>query len=194
MKAAPKNPEPTPVRAPQSSGAKTALVMVIILIIIAGGIYTWQNMLAQEKEGEIERLQQQVSNLNGQLGQLQNQNSELNTQVTEIQEEKDRQKKIDDITAAIGDLFVNKYNEDISELTVNIEKDAPEHVYGGFKLSFDPDVAGGYFFATVIEGKWKIVLSGNGAIPCELLAHYNFPDEMKDQCVSVGDDWESYQE
>jgi len=192
MKVAPNNSAPE--KTPSSGGGARITVVTIIILIIFGGLgYLWQKTFNQEKAYEVGRLNDRISNLNMQVGQLQQQNNDLNTQVTKIKEDEERQKKVKDVTTAVGDLFVTKYNEDISEFTVAIEKDAPEHVYGLFKLSNDPDVDGGYFFATVVEGKWKVVLSGKGEIPCELLTNYNFPEEMKDQCVSVGDDWESYQ-
>lgn len=87
-----------------------------------------------------------------------------------------------EITSAIQQAFMTKYNKPESEVHVTVTQSTDTHARGGVKFG-DGSGAGGNFLATMANGKWEIVFDGNGGIACKDLEQYQFPEEMiKDFC------------
>ncbi len=77
------------------TGAWVILTIIITLIVAGGGVYAWQYTIQQEKDGEIQRLSEQVGNLNSQISQLQQEKIILTEQISQLQDEKEKQLKVD---------------------------------------------------------------------------------------------------
>ncbi|MBD3282489.1 MAG: hypothetical protein GF387_02670, partial [Candidatus Portnoybacteria bacterium] len=82
----------------------------------------------------------------------------------------------------IKKLFAEKYNKKMSEISLSIEEEAENHVRGSIRFESNSG-AGGIFLAAKVNGEWRLVFDGNGAIPCEELERYNFPEKMKEDCA-----------
>ena len=51
-----------------------------------------------------------------------------------------------------------------------------------------PGLGGGLWFAALVDGEWRIVWDGNGAIDCPSLEPYpDFPTSMIAQCYNPSD-------
>ncbi|MDD2870831.1 MAG: hypothetical protein PHS49_02475 [Candidatus Gracilibacteria bacterium] len=84
---------------------------------------------------------------------------------------------LDELTS----VFKEKYPKYSETLKVIIKMEAENLVRGDIIL--ETGAPGGIFFATKIDGKWKIVHEGNGAISCSL-KEYGFSDDMLYDCVN----------
>jgi len=82
--------------------------------------------------------------------------------------------------AAIQKLFAEKYPKYADTVTVKVSSEAENHARGS--VTFVEGEAGGIFLAAKVDGNWKIVHDGNGAIPCTL-SSYDFPKEMLADCA-----------
>jgi|GEM_PF-1416985 len=86
---------------------------------------------------------------------------------------------------AIKKLFADKYNKNVSEITISISQETENHIRG--MVEFAPGGPGeaGLFLAAKVAGNWQLVFDGIGAIPCEQVEKYNFPEEMVADCTGV---------
>jgi len=85
---------------------------------------------------------------------------------------------------SLKQLFVDKYNRDISEIIIDIEREKNGYIKGGVKLKPGNYENSGMFLAAKIDGKWELVYDGNGAIPCSSVKPYDFPVNMVVECFS----------
>lgn len=83
-------------------------------------------------------------------------------------------------------LFAEKYDKDISDITVTIVRETERHALGGVKFSTDPQAEGGMFLAAKDNDIWRITYDGNGQIDCSAVEPYNFPADMAPECVENG--------
>jgi hypothetical protein len=77
-------------------------------------------------------------------------------------------------------LFAQKYNKKIEEITITINQKTENHIRGGVKFGLGGVGEGGIFLAAKIDGKWQLAFDGNGgSFNCqELKDMYHFPDEI----------------
>ena len=81
---------------------------------------------------------------------------------------------------AIHQAFAQKYGKNVNDMTVTISKNTGVYASGG--VTFAGEMGGGWFLAAKVGTSWKIVADGNGTIPCEAIAPYNFPTDMVPEC------------
>lgn len=81
----------------------------------------------------------------------------------------------------LADLFSQKYNTAREEIVIMISDNRGDYLRGSVKMSLDPEAVGGYFLAKRVEGKFVIVLDGNGEIDCSLVS--DFPSDMVSDCA-----------
>jgi hypothetical protein len=62
----------------------------------------------------------------------------------------------------------------VNDLIVTITQNSGSHARGG--------VENGYFLAAKINGQWQIVADGQGALDCNVIAQYGFPESMVPEC------------
>lgn len=86
---------------------------------------------------------------------------------------------------SIKQAFATKYNKNISEITINIAQETENYMRGGVKFGVGGVGEGGIFFATQIEGVWKIISDGNGMVDCSVLKAYDFPANMAPDCSNL---------
>jgi len=82
----------------------------------------------------------------------------------------------------IREAMAAKYNKPVSQTNVTISKNTGSHASGG--VTFEGEMGGGWLLAAKSGGKWVIVADGNGTISCELIAPYNFPSTIVNECVN----------
>lgn len=140
------------------------IISVLFLAVLLGGCALWPNN------------NQQPANQNQNDNQNQNQAAD------------DEANLINDLKQ----LFVVKYNKSISDIAITIQSQDASHVRGSVQMG-DGLGGGGYFFAAKVNGVWQLVLDGNGAISCQLLTSYNFPENMKTDCYNETADWQTYE-
>ena len=78
----------------------------------------------------------------------------------------------------IKSLLAQKYNKQISEVFLRIDKENAKYAAGG--VSFGENAKeGGAFLAAKINDEWELVYDGNGSIDCAAIKqNYEFPAEM----------------
>jgi len=83
---------------------------------------------------------------------------------------------------AIKKLFAEKYDKEISEVTISISQETENHVKG--TVEFQPGGPGslGGFLAAKVNEEWELVYDGNGVIFCSAIEPYNFPVDMVIEC------------
>ncbi|MBZ9577871.1 hypothetical protein KJA13_02435 [Patescibacteria group bacterium] len=83
---------------------------------------------------------------------------------------------------AIKKLFAEKYDKEVSEITINISKETEGHLMGGVKFGEGGPGEEGGFLAAKENGNWKLVYDGVGAMFCSDIEPYNFPVDMVIEC------------
>lgn len=85
----------------------------------------------------------------------------------------------------IKNLFVEKYDKDISEVEITIEKEEGNYIAGSVVFGEGGPGEGGHFLAKK-ESEWVLVYDGNGLIPCEGLD--GFSSSMVPECYDENTD------
>jgi len=81
----------------------------------------------------------------------------------------------------IKEAFSEKYDRDISEVNVTVNKQTDDYASGG--VSFGGEMGGGWFLAAKeSDGSFVIVADGNGVVPCASVEPYDFPVNMVPEC------------
>lgn len=83
----------------------------------------------------------------------------------------------------IKQAFAEKYDRDIAEVNLTIDKSEANHIRGGVKFGDGTKGEGGIYFAALVDDKWELLFDGNGMIPCNLLTEYNFPSDFQSDCA-----------
>jgi len=83
---------------------------------------------------------------------------------------------------AIKNLFAEKYDKDVSEITISIIQETEDHIKG--EVQFEPGDPGnlGGFLVAKKNGDSELVYDGNGIIFCSAIESYNFPVDMVIEC------------
>jgi hypothetical protein len=81
-------------------------------------------------------------------------------------------------------LFAEKYNKELSEITVTISQQDENHARGSVVFGQGGPGEGGNYLAAKVDGAWRLVFDGNGGISCDLVASYNFPESMIGDCYN----------
>lgn len=97
-------------------------------------------------------------------------------------EEKGEEESLVSREEAIKNLFAEKYDKDISEITISISQETENHIKG--EVDFQPGGPGssGGFLVAKVNGDWKLAYDGNGVISCLDVEPYNFPVDMVIDC------------
>jgi len=97
-------------------------------------------------------------------------------------EEEDKEEPVVSKEEAIKNLFAEKYDKEVSEITISITQETENYIKGG--VEFQPGGPGnlGGFLAAKVDGEWELVYDGNGVIFCSLIEPYNFPVDMVIEC------------
>ncbi len=89
---------------------------------------------------------------------------------------------------AIKRLFAEKYSTKISAVKIDINKETENHLRGTVQI-LDESVEGSgdslVFLAAMVYDKWELVFDGQGAIYCEEMEKYNFPENMIEDCAGI---------
>ena len=85
--------------------------------------------------------------------------------------------------AAIKNLFADKYNKTIAEVTINISQETENHIKGMVEISPGGPENSGMFLAAKVNDSWNLVYDGQGSIICLAIGSYNFPVDMVEECV-----------
>ena len=86
---------------------------------------------------------------------------------------------------AIKTLLANKYGKKKSEVTLEIEEETDDHARGGVEFQPGGSENSGIFLTAKVEGEWVLAFDGNGAVSCEQLEMYDFPEEMMEDCENT---------
>jgi len=84
---------------------------------------------------------------------------------------------------SIKKLFAEKYDKEVSDISLSIDLEAENHVRGGVEIAPGGSENKGLFLAAKVDGKWELVFDGQGTISCGLVKKYNFPEEMIEDCT-----------
>jgi len=84
---------------------------------------------------------------------------------------------------AIKRLLAQKYNKKVAEVTIRISQETENHLRGGVEFQPGGPENSGLFLAAKVDGNWRLVFDGQGAISCEEVTRYNFPQEMVTDCA-----------
>ena len=89
-----------------------------------------------------------------------------------------------DDLAMIKRALVQKTNQSADKITVTVLQNTGDHARGGvtFQDEQGQGVSGGYWFAVKEADGWRIVLDGNGEIPCAQMRSEDFPEAMIPDC------------
>lgn len=71
------------------------------------------------------------------------------------------------------------------QITVNVLQNTGDHARGGVTYTDENGSGGGYWFAIKEATGWRIVLDGNGEIPCKQMRTEGFPDAMIPDCCET---------
>lgn len=83
----------------------------------------------------------------------------------------------------VKNLFAEKYDKDLTEVAVNIDKETKNHVFGSVVFGQGGQGEGGMFLAVKVNGVWELVYDGNGSISCSAVDPYDFPVDMVPECI-----------
>lgn len=103
-----------------------------------------------------------------------------------LKEENTKEKESEELTKEeeIKLLFAEKYDEEISNITITIDKEKENYVKGIIIFGEGgPGQAGG-FLAVNQGGAWELTYDGNGVIPCSAVDPYEFPTDMVTECFN----------
>lgn len=93
---------------------------------------------------------------------------------------------------AIKKLFAEKYDKEISEVTIYIGQETGDYISGG--VEFQPGSSEDLykFLAAKVNDSWKLVYDGQGVISCLTIKSYKFPLNMVFECFDeeTGEDKE----
>jgi len=86
---------------------------------------------------------------------------------------------------AVKRLLAEKYNKKLAQITLNITQETENYLRGG--VAFAPGGPGeeGLFLAAKVDDHWELAFDGIGAISCEQMGKYNFPQEMITDCAET---------
>jgi len=89
---------------------------------------------------------------------------------------------------AVTKILADKYNKELSEVTVTVTKFDDTHAAGGVKFGAGGTGEGGLFLAARVDNVWEVVYDGNGAVDCDKMRNdYGFSDELlKNFCDPLG--------
>ena len=90
----------------------------------------------------------------------------------------------DDLTM-IKQALVDKTQWPSDYTTITVLQNTGDHARGGASFQDESDgTGGGYWFAVKNDdGSWRIVLDGNGSIPCDKMKDEGFPEAMIPDCA-----------
>jgi hypothetical protein len=90
------------------------------------------------------------------------------------------------LKSAVKQAIVEKNNLDSNDLMVTVRTVEGDYATGGAG-SVTPGPGGGVWFAAKVNGQWKLVWDGNGAIYCSDLKDYSdFPTSLIPECYDEG--------
>jgi hypothetical protein len=79
---------------------------------------------------------------------------------------------------SIKELFSQKYDKPISEISINITAQDDTHAKGGVNFSPGGMGNGGLFLAVKENGQWKLIYDGNGSVNCPKIREYGFTQDL----------------
>lgn len=79
--------------------------------------------------------------------------------------------------------FAEKYDKDVETISIEVTHELENHIRGIVKFG-ELIGDGGMFLAAKVEGKWVIVVDGQGAYTCNEVEPYNFPADMIEDCYT----------
>jgi hypothetical protein len=83
----------------------------------------------------------------------------------------------ENVKEAVTKLLIEKYNWEEDKVSVQVNKEVGDFASGS--VGFGSEIGGGGWLVKRIEGKWKLIWDGNGAVDCEnLRTEHQFPDEI----------------
>ena len=130
------------------------VILILTLIVIAGALYFYFR-------------QSLKINLPGKSNQIIQNATTPNT--------------IDEITTSFRETLAAKYDKNVANVTVTINKREGDFITGVFSFGSTPGQAAQFLAAKIVD-VWKIIFDGNGLILCSVVDPVNFPVDMQTQC------------
>ncbi len=147
----------------------TLLILVILLILITGGIL--YNIIIQKQQDRKALITPTITPIVSPTTQ-----ATLSSTITPTKKDT-TQEDTEDIRSALA----TKHGKSINETIITVSKDTGTHAQGGIRFSGEESGAA-WFAAKNASGEWVIVYDGQGVIPCDDIAPYNFPKDMIPEC------------
>lgn len=185
----------------EKSNNKAIIFSVVITAIVFSALtFFWQNFNQTDKNEEITKLSAQVDVLSNQLAALQT--KELANIPSEDEQNNNDQNSSDqaknsavyvpggakrahvylepvNLIPELKGAFAYKYGINANDVVITISESTATHTRGMVNMNGE----GGIFLAARGNGSYTIVHDGNGAIMCSVVAPYDFPAYMINDCV-----------
>ncbi|MFA5967073.1 MAG: hypothetical protein WC805_00955 [Patescibacteria group bacterium] len=85
---------------------------------------------------------------------------------------------------AIKQALATKANWPADKTVITVLQNTGDHARGGVMYQDENGSGGGYWFAVKEAAGWRIVLDGNGEIPCSKMQDEGFPEAMIPDCCA----------
>ncbi len=86
---------------------------------------------------------------------------------------------------AIKQALATKTKWPADQTTITVLQNTGDHARGGVMYQDENGSGGGYWFAVKEVNSWRIVLDGNGTIPCSQMRQEGFPEAMIPDCCEA---------
>lgn len=97
-----------------------------------------------------------------------------------VEEMEEMEETAEEVVGIIKELFVDKYEKDISEVAFEIGEREGDYLTGTVK--FADEISGAYVLAAKVNDEWKIVFDGNGNYTCDAVDTVDFPSSLAPEC------------
>lgn len=158
------------------------LIVAVILILVGGAYWYSQQMKNVEPEKVAEPTGVKIidapeSTESEDLEEVEEDTEEDLADEVAVEAEEESE---EDIIVALKELFAEKYDKEVEDMTVTISELEGDYLVGGVK--FEGEVAGAHVLAAKVDGEWTLVFDGNGTIPCEGVDAVDFPASLVAEC------------
>ncbi len=178
----------------ERNNSKTIIFSVLITAIVFSALtFFWQNFNQKNKNAEISQLSSQVATLSSQLAVLQaglttskpiedDQNTSAKTETDNAVTSRTNREYVEPVNLmpALKGAFAYKYGINANDVSITVLDSTATHTRGTVIMN------GGnsrMFLAARGNGSYTIVYDGNGPILCSVVAPYDFPAYMANDCV-----------
>jgi len=158
------------------------LIIGVILILVGGAYWYSQQMKNAEPEEVAEPTGVRIVDVpeSTESEDLEEVEEEIDAEEDLADEAIIEEESEEDIISALKELFAEKYDKEVEDVTVTISELEGDYLVGG--VSFGGEMGGGHVLAAKVDGEWTLVFDGNGTIPCEDVDAVDFPADLAPEC------------